>query len=66
MDSVRAKAVSLKWYGGGEMTIRADELCPPDPPALDPEGNEIPRVAWFAILPDEGEPGSHLRLVAGL
>lgn len=63
MDSVRAKAVALKWYGGGEMTIRADELCPPIPPALDTDGNEIPPAAWFTILPAEGDAGRHLRLV---
>jgi len=63
MDSVRAKAVRLRWYGGGGLTITASELVAPCPAVLDADGNEIVPPAWFAILPDEPIKSSRLRLV---
>jgi len=50
MESVRAKAVGMRWYGGGHMSLDPAELGLPAPrPVCLDDGSE-PSVPWYSVI----------------
>ena len=51
MENVRAKAVGMRWYGGGHMSLDHTELAlpAPEPVRLD-DGSELPSVPWYSVI----------------
>lgn len=51
MENVRAKAVEMRWYGGGQISLEPSDLILPVPePIRSTDGSEIPRAPWFCVM----------------
>jgi hypothetical protein len=55
MENVKAKAVSMRWFGGGRIALDADDLSlpAPEPIRLD-DGSELMPTPWFQIVDIHG------------
>jgi len=53
MENMKAKALSMRWYGGGRITLTAADLSRPAPdPVTMEDGTERMPTPWFQILDD--------------
>jgi hypothetical protein len=50
LNAARAKAVALRWYGGGTLSINAGDIGPDFPPIAEGEAHENTPPRWFEIL----------------
>ncbi len=65
MENVKAKAVSMRWFGGGHISLAASELsrAAPEPIRLD-DGSEVMPRSWFSVADVVSLPARVRRLKA--